>query len=74
MRILRLKEGSHYSPLKEIPRNAQCVCGSGKKWKNCHWRKMEITREIWIHREILAAWKAGQDTTKFFITKEAVPE
>jgi preprotein translocase subunit SecA len=27
--------------LKRIPRNGPCPCGSGKKYKICHWRKDE---------------------------------
>jgi uncharacterized protein YecA (UPF0149 family) len=30
------KPGFSWNPLMKLPRNAPCVCGSGKKFKKCH--------------------------------------
>ncbi len=76
MRFIILKEGFTYSPLVDaIPRNAICLCGSGKKWKKCHLHKLEIASipMLRIHVEILEAYRAGKDTTEFFKKKYDVP-
>ena len=39
--------GLVWSPLLRYPRNAKCFCGSGKKFKGCHYgnMKMAVTPE-----------------------------
>jgi len=32
-----------WNPLRSFPRNAKCVCLSGKKWKNCCLAKQPMT-------------------------------
>lgn len=34
-RVFFLKDGFAWNPLKSYPRNAPCVCRSGKKFKKC---------------------------------------
>lgn len=70
MRVYRLKDGMEYSATKEIPRNAQCPCGSGKKWKACHMDRMKVTRHPEVHKRLVDDWKAGRDTTHYFHKKE----
>ncbi len=35
-----LKPGYAWNPLLKYPRNDECPCGSGTKFKNCHLNKM----------------------------------
>ncbi|MCH7724292.1 MAG: SEC-C domain-containing protein [Bacteroidetes bacterium] len=38
--------------MKKIGRNALCHCGSGKKYKNCHWKKSTggtVSTTFWVY-------------------------
>lgn len=73
MRVYRLKDGMEYSPTSEIPRNAKCLCGSGKKWKVCHMDRLKVTSHPDVHARMMRAWRNGEDTTVFFKPKEEKP-
>lgn len=53
------KPGYQYSPLMAIPRNAKCVCQSGKKWKKCCMEKLKVChdRDLKDHHRMYAEWK-----------------
>jgi len=36
-----LRPNTAWNPLKKYPRNAPCFCGSGKKFKVCHYGKIK---------------------------------
>lgn len=36
----QVKKGFMWNPLRKIPRNMPCPCGSGKKFKKCHYLAM----------------------------------
>lgn len=42
-RVFRAPEGMVWNPLRSYPRNAPCVCGSGKKFKGCHLQELPDT-------------------------------
>jgi hypothetical protein len=35
-RVMQPSQGFHFNPVRKLPRNMQCPCGSGKKFKRCH--------------------------------------
>ena len=39
---LKLLAGYAWNPIRDWPRNAQCICGSGKKFKKCHAPKIPM--------------------------------
>jgi SEC-C motif len=49
-----------------FPRNAPCFCGSGKKYKHCHYRKpFYPEREVSVHHRNIILLAAAQDTFGF---------
>lgn len=36
--VTKLARGESWNPLRRYPRNELCYCGSGVKYKKCHWQ------------------------------------
>ena len=54
--IYRAPAGQAINPLRQFPRNLPCYCGSGVKFKRCHWGKQpEAIPQEWATR-INAEW------------------
>jgi SEC-C motif len=52
--------------MTKYPRNAPCFCGSGKKYKRCHYqREFHPEREMSVHNRNLILLNAAQDIFGF---------
>jgi hypothetical protein len=41
-----VKQGHVWNPIRSYPRNNPCPCGSGKKFKKCHYKDLPPTLEV----------------------------
>ena len=54
--LYRPQAGHAINPLRQFPRNSKCYCGSGTKFKKCHWGKQpESIPQEWADR-ITGEW------------------
>ena len=69
-----MSDSAYDERLKTTGRNDHCPCGSGKKYKKCHWAEDEGTRTATLkalEEEAVAKAKASKDTEDDVDTKGA---
>lgn len=73
-RVYKLEEGFSWNPLAKYPRNSECFCKSGKKFKKCCFTKVKPAIKTEDIQGILASIAKGHKIVLEDVEQEGIED